>query len=534
MEFGYWNLRFVWNLFLGDWLFQKGGAMSTWQVIKQLFKGTNFTWRKFFVVMLILVATGAGFYYWKIQNKTEAAYKIASTVPTNYIENVNLNIDVTPAGKVTLENDDYSNTLKIFRDYDEIRLLVFDKPGVFISNFVVTLTLPQDVTKDQIEQTVFAVHGVGSYDAYLASPRVLVYTAQNISSEASYTIVAHFPKTVLRAPFSKQMDYVFSQISTRAYIGFAIILPLITMIIMFMMIIRRRQDQIFYLSNKITNHPPGNTPPAVVGVLTDGQVGPREIAATLIDLANRGYIYITCHKNGTYSFGKRKSLNLEQLPELPEYVRILLSKIFEPNKYMSTGEDVDMRIGRHVFSRKIAQVYLNIYNETMHLGFFVKNPAGVHLRWRYTGIFFFFLGLLGFLHTAFFAPDPKFPLFLWVGEFIASIVIVWLSGLMPIRSVTGTSALRQWLQFRHYLKMAEPAAGTSGLMDEYRIMLPYAIVFGVETEWTRRFMEETFIKPNWFESDDIVVTLDVFASILFPIIAYVGGSLDKSHEPTVE
>lgn len=508
--------------------------MSTWEVVKKLLSGSNFSWRKIFAVILIVVAVLAGYYYWKGQKKTEAAYQIAQVTESNYIPNVKLNIDVSSNGKISLEGKDYSNSLKVFRDYYEIRLLVLDKPGVFISNFKVNLNLPQDVTKEQIEQTVLAVHGIGSYKAYLASPRVLAFTANNVSSEASYTIVAQFPKTVLKAPFFKQLDYIFSQVSTKVYIGFAIVLPLITLIIMIFMIVRRRQDQIFYLSDKIINRPPSNISPAIIGVLADGQVGPREIAATLIDLANRGYIYITCHKKGNYSFGKRKSLNLEQLPELAEYERILLSKIFEPNKYKSTGEDVDMRIGRHVFSRKIAQVYLNIYNETTRVGYFVKNPAGVHLRWRFAGIFLFFLGLMGFLYTAFFAPDPKFTLFLWVGEFITSAVIIWLSGLMPIRSVTGTSTLRQWLQFRQYLKMNRLASGTSGLMDEYRQMLPYAIVFGVETEWTRRFMKETFIKPDWFDTEDMVVTLDVFASTLFPIIAYVGGSLDKSHEPTVE
>lgn len=508
--------------------------MSTWAVVKKLLSGSNLTWRKIFVAVLIVAAVLAGYYYWKNQKNTEAAYKITQATPSSFVNDVKLNIDVSANGKIILEGQDYSSSLKVLRDFYEIRLLVLDKPGVFISNFTVNLNLPQDVTKSQIEQTIVAVHGVGSHNAYLASPRVLTYIAQNVSSEASFTLVAHFPKTVLKAPFLKQLDYILSQISTKVYIGFAIVLPLVTFIIMIFMIVRRRQDQIFYLSNKIINRPPNNSPPAVVGVLADGQVGPREIAATLIDLANRGYIYITSHANGTYSFGKRKSLNLEQLPELAEYERILLSKIFQPNKYMSTGDEVDMRIGQHVFSRKIAQVYLNIYNETTRLGYFIKNPAGVHLRWRFTGIFLFFLGLLGFLHTAFFAPDPKFPLFLWLGEFIASAIIIWLSGLMPIRSVTGTSTLRQWLQFRSYLKMNRAAVGASGLMDEYRQMLPYAIVFGVETEWTRRFMKETFIRPNWFDTEDMVVTLDVFANTLFPIISYVGGSLDKSHEPTVE
>lgn len=484
--------------------------------------------------LLVVTVAGTSYYAWHHQDKVEAAYKIAQVNQSSFVDSVKLNINVSPNGKITIEGKDYSNTLKIFPDYYEIRLLLLDQPGVFISNFEADLILPKDVPQQDVQQIVYAIHGIGSNSYYVRDSRTLVYTAQNVSSESSYTVVARFPKSVLNAPLSERVQYVFSQISAKSYIIFAIVLPLITFIVLIFMVIRRRQDQIFYYSKKIIAGPPNNASPAIVGVLTDGKVGPREIAATLIDLANRGYIFITCHAGKTYSFGKRKTLQLESLPELREYERILLSKIFEPDQYKSTGEDVDIRIGRHIFSRKIAQVYLDIYNECTKQGYFINNPLVVHLRWRYAGIASLFLGFAGFLYTAFYAPDPKFTLFLWVGEIIAAFVIVWLSGLMPVRSVTGASALRQWLQFKHFLSMNRLAEGTSGLMDRYCQMLPYAIVFGVETEWTRRYLKETFSKPDWFDTEDMVVTLDVFASALFPIIAYVGGSLDKSHEPTVE
>jgi hypothetical protein len=314
----------------------------------------------------------------------------------------------------------------------------------------------------------------------------------------------------------------------------ATLLPIITLIILFSMVIRRRQDQIFYTSRKVINRLPNQTSPAVIGALMDGKVGSREIAATIIDLASRGYLFINRHNDGTFSFGKRKSLNLESLPELHEFERILLSKIFEPNQYKSTGEDVQMRIGRHIFSKKIAQVYLNIYNEAIKLGYFAQNPVKVHLRWRYAGIGLFFLGLAGFLHAAIFILDSKFILLLWVGAMIASTVIIWLSGLMPVRSVTGTTVLRQWLQLKQYLKMSRRIDGGASIMDQFNTMLPYAIVFGVEVEWTKRFLEENFTKPEWYESEEAVVTLEAFVGGLFPIINYVGDSLDKSHEPTVE
>ena len=507
--------------------------MSTWEVIRRLLGSTTIYWRKFFVFMLFAVTLGGG-YLWYSHNFVDASFDLPGVAQGDFLDQRKVDIYLTENGRIIAENQNLSKSLKILPNSYEVSILALDSPGAFISEFQAVIHLPADVAQNQIEQRVYAVHGVGSHGEYMQDARTLVYTATNIEPIASYTIVAQLPKNILTPPLGKRLLFTLSQLSVKAYLIIAILLPVITIIILTIMVIRRRQDQIFYSSDKIVNRPPNDTPPAVVGALNDGRVGAREIAATLIDLACRGFILINKHNDGTFSFGKRKSLNVEFLPELREFERILLSKIFEPEHYKSTGADVDMRIGRHIFSKKIAQVYLNIYNEAIKLGYFTKNPITVHLRWRFTGIGLFFLGLLGFFNTAFFSDESPFFLLLWVSAMGAASAMIWLSGLMPARSVTGTTNLRQWLQFKQYLKLSRQIEGGAVLEDQFNKMLPYAIVFGVEAEWARRYLNERFTKPDWYESEEIVVTLEAFVGGLFPIISYVGHGLDKSHEPTVE
>lgn len=508
--------------------------MSTWEVINRLISGTTVYWRKFFIFVIFVSALGGGYYFWQNQNKVEASFDLPNTVEGGYLAQQSVDVVVTSNGQVLSEKKNLSKSLKILPNSYEISILAIDRPLVYISEFQVVVHLPKDVTKKEIEQRVYAVHGIGSHGEYMQDARTLVYTATDIGQDASYTIVAQLPKSILTPPPSKQILFNLSQFSAKSYLIAAVLLPIVTIIILIFMIIRRRRDQIFYTSTKMINQLPNNSPPAVVGALMDGRVGAREIAATLIDLANRGYLLINKHNDGTFSFGKCKSLNLETLPELREFERILLSKIFQPDQYKSTGEDVQMRIGRHIFSKKIAQVYLNIYNEAIKLGYFAKNPVTVHLRWRYSGIGLFFLGLIGFLYSAIFVADSKFILLLWVSTMVAASVIIWLSGLMPVRSVTGTATLRQWLQLKQYLKFSRQIEGGATIDGQFSKMLPFAIVFGVEAEWTKRFLKETFAKPDWYEADDVVITLEAFVGGLFPIINYVGQGLDKSHEPTVE
>jgi hypothetical protein len=280
--------------------------------------------------------------------------------------------------------------------------------------------------------------------------------------------------------------------------------------------------------------PPEKISPAITGVLIDGAVGSREIAATLIDLAERGYIYIVNKGNGQFSFGIRRSGDLATLPGLSDFERELLAKIFLPKTYKSTVADVEMRIGRHIFSRKIAQFYLAVYNEATRLGFFVKNPAKVHLAWKYTGVGLFFLCFLGFIIGALMCADPKFSLLFCVGGMIASSVIIKFSSFMPARTNIGDGQLQEWLEFREYLTDKKPATGIETLQGKFEEYLPYAIVLGAEVDWAKRFTKERFSPPDWYDSPERVVTLESFAQQLFPLIGYVAENLARSHEPTVE
>ena len=508
--------------------------MTTWQLTKKLLGGSGFYWRPFLAWTMMFIAIGAGYSLWQGQSQSQASTLFSNSDNNGYIDQVNLDVVVKPNGQVLANGKDVSQTLKVLPGYDEISIVAINKPNEPIGNFTAQIHLPQAVDPSQLKTIMYAVHGVDSYSSQVVDGQTLLYTAQNIAMGATVTVVADFPQNAVTLPIAKQLYFNLSQVSVKYYLIIAFCLPIITLLIMFFMVIRRRQDRFFYLSSKIINRPPNATAPAVVGALLDGHVGSREIAATLIDLACRGYLFITHHADNSFSFGKRKTLALEKLPELHEYERILLTKIFEPEQYKSTNRDVEARVGRHIFSRKIAEVYLNIYNEATNLGYFAKNPVKVHLWWRYTGVMAFFLGIAGFFYTAFYAPDPKYVLFFWVGQMAAAIVIIVLSGMMPARSVTGTANLRQWLQFRQYLNLNRDIEGGSGLVDLFTRYLPYALVLGIEADWTKRFRDQTFAKPDWYESDEPALSIEYFAGQLFPLVGYIGDILDRSHEPTVE
>lgn len=506
--------------------------MNNFALIKALFHGMDFYWKKFLTLSLFLVVIFGGYQAWRNSSVTHASVDFSGSQQYQSIDQKNISIKILPNATVLVDGKNQSSTFKIYDNYDEVRIILFENPGVFIQGVTATVSLPKEVSIDQINQITYAVHGVGSYRNYVEDGKTLVYEASDVTPMSTLTIVAQFPKNTVNPSIFKKFTYYLTSVPAKSYLILALVLPLIVLVIMLFMLIKRRKDQIISLNAEAFDKMPAAVSPAVVGVLIDGQITSREVAATLIDLANRGYIFIT-RKGNNFTFGKRKSMELEDMPGLKPFEVTLLSKIFTAANYRSTREDVEMRVGHHIFSRKMARVFLDIYDEATAANYFISNPASVHRRWRYTGIVLLFLSILGFIQSAFYAPNPKFTLLIWVGSMAAAAVIIKMSGLMPARSKEGSRALKPWMAFRKYLKAKEQIQDPQA-SSIFSKNLPYAIVFGVEDAWAKRFMEENFTKPDWYESAEQITTLEEFIGGLYPLISFVGDILVKSHDPIVE
>lgn len=507
--------------------------MKTKEVLKELWRGRSFYPKKaiFFVVVFavgILIFGG-----WKIFGHPMAAVEFSDVPTAPYVNHKVMNVEVAQNGTVTIDGKKKNQALRFYEKYDELRILVFDSTGEYISVFRGVVHLPSSVTSDEVRQIVYAVHGVGSTQLYMSDPQTLVYEATEISPSATLTIVADLPKGLVQPNFWQRLSFSVTNLPVKIWLYIAIVLPTAALGLMLFMIIKRRRSQMIPIRGQLGG-PPENVAPALPGVLIDGVVGAREIAATLIDLARRGFIYIINKGNGQFSFGIRRGGDFAKIPGLSDYERELLAKIFLPRQIKSSVADVEMRIGRHIFSRKIAKFYLDVYNDATKRGYFVQNPARVHLAWKYTGISLFFLSFVGFMLGAIFSADPKYGLFFWVGGMIAASVIIRLSPFMPARTARGNEELQEWLEFREYLTDKKPAHGVQALQGKFEEYLPYSIVLGAEVDWAKRFGQERFQSPEWYTSREAVVTLDSFAKELFPLIGYVAENLARAHEPTVE
>lgn len=243
-------------------------------------------------------------------------------------------------------------------------------------------------------------------------------------------------------------------------------------------------------------HPPSDVRPGEIGTLADEKADPRDVTATLIDLAVRGYLRIEeVEPPNRWGRGGDWVLRFTGGPDtgLAPYERELLDSLFRTELTPSLS---DLKT---TFASSMARVQQKLYDEVIHQGWYLTSPHRVRTRWIAAGIAIGVVGfgLLGALSTTG-----------W-GLLGASVVVVGVLALAlarraPARTATGTAVLAQTLGFKKYLETAEAhQIRFEEGEDIFSRYLPYAIVFGVAERWAGIFEQLAregyrIAEPAWY------------------------------------
>ncbi len=440
--------------------------------------------------------------------------------------NISQKIEMAKNGDIVVDGKISKNKIDLLKDYDELRLLVLEKPGKYINSLEVTLSLP-DAIASQIEAEVITQHGVGSSQYRISGDNVITYEASNIAATGEVTIVTKIPKGVIEPPFIRTVVKFINDIKHSFWLLTAIVIPGLTLFCLLAILVFQYKRQRIDIPEKEIDAPPMAIPPAVVGALFKQKVGAREIAASLIDLAKRGDIYIVDRERG-FVFGKGK---FDQ--RLLGFEKILLSKIFS-SAISSDRKDIEQRINQHLYSKKMSLLTVGIYLLATRLGYFKANPFKMHFKYRMFGVLLFLASFAGFVLSLYIFKDPPYAVFFWIGAMIASLIISFTANNMPIRTPIGQEVLSNWLAFKKYLSNPMPIQYDEANPELFQKYLPYAVVLECEAAWAKRFSEHNFIIPDWFVTDKGGLGLDDFCLTLYPIVSYVGKSFAAIREPGFE
>lgn len=458
-------------------------------------------------------------------------------VPNSNISANNFAVDIElKADGTTLINGQKSQKLvQIGEDKDLFRYIAASEEGFFIDAIEVRLHLPKAVKKEEIRPYYYAVHGVSGANVFQLDEKTLVYQANDLAPAATFTAVADLPQGVIEFPFLSRFSYSLANMDAYNWLAVSFLPFLLTLLYLFILYWRGVREWRLPKVKEVLESPPDQLSPAEVAVLVEGKISNRAISAIILDLAQRNYLNIA-KKEEDFVFVKKRGLELRSLLEskdLRNYEKILLDKIFSQQYAKTSKADILFRVSHHVFSRKIAQVYVDIYETINSRGYFSKDPAKMHLNYRSFGLMMFFIAFMGLMAGLFLSIEPKFFLVFWLMMLFTAMLIIKMSNFITFKNQAGQQAVLKWLAFKNYLTSQEPINVTVGKSELLQKYLPYAVALGCEVEWSKRFTFDSFVAPEWYISMEPVYSLHDLTQGLFPIIGYVSKLLVESREPII-
>ncbi len=241
--------------------------------------------------------------------------------------------------------------------------------------------------------------------------------------------------------------------------------------------------------------PPTPLAPGVAGTLIDEQVEMREIVATLVDLARRKVISITeVQEEGFLRMGRdfiyrRERDDVQLLP----YEQKLLDALF--------GRKDEVRLSdlKNKFYTKVEGIKSAIYEETVRQGFFPANPNSVRNQFGCLGAGAIILAFaVGIVLTGVVSDLTPFGPAPGVGLAITAFALIAFARYMPRKTDRGAEEAARWRAFSTYLRNIDKYADLEAQKEIWDRYLPYAIAFGVEQEYMRRFEAIDAPAPGWY------------------------------------
>lgn len=238
--------------------------------------------------------------------------------------------------------------------------------------------------------------------------------------------------------------------------------------------------------------PPDSTPPAIVGVLIDERAQQRDIVSTFTDWGQRGIIAI--HE----PTGNVPTLELKAAPaDLSVFEKQLLEIIFPSG----VGQIVPFATARGALNTHEHALERTLYQEVEQRGLFRKSPEAIRNRWQVIAIVITSISIVGgILGSQFISWWILLPALTVTA---LSIVLRLTARTMPQRSAAGAEANAKWRAFERYLRDLETYDSLDTAKANYERYLPYAIAFGIESQWIERFNSAGYAPiPTWYDNTD--------------------------------
>jgi uncharacterized membrane protein len=251
--------------------------------------------------------------------------------------------------------------------------------------------------------------------------------------------------------------------------------------------------------------PPDNMRPAQLGLILDETADTKDVTATIVDLAVRGYLVIKQVKNGQHDW------ELVQVKDRADGLLPYEATIFY-GLFDGKVKQTRLSVLKGTFRFTLGQAEKMLYEDSVRLRWFTRNPQSTRVLWVFLGMLVALVGLGVALGLGALAGWGL----LGVAVILVGSLIIATNSWMPRRTALGTDLFRRTLGFRLYMNAAEKDrqafAEKAELFTQY---LPYAIVFGCVHRWAKAFegIDTSAAVSTWYQGQNAFTPV-LFASSL--------------------
>jgi uncharacterized membrane protein len=389
------------------------------------------------------------------------------------------------------------DAMRFFADHDELYWNVTgDEWQNAIDLVTARIELPEGVTGLRaIAYT--GVFGSHAQDAQVevGSNYVQIRSTRRLGYRQGLTAVVGFDKGFVQPPSAGEQFTRFLRSNLPLFI------PVIAFFVMLWLWWTRGRDP---ARNAISvqYEPPDKLTPGECGTLVDNEAAMRDITATLVDLAVKGYMTIEqideSHLLGL-THSKEYIFHLKKPPgewdSARPHEQEMLSALFD------AGATTDVKLSdlQNHFYKCLPMIRDRIFSALMSDGYYLHRPDTVKQGYMGVGI------LIGFLMTAgtrFLSAITGIASGTWVITGLATGAVIAIFGwFMSARTITGARALEKVLGFEEFLGRVEKdqierLQKTPELFEKF---LPYAMALQVEKKWVQAFSGIAVQPPQWYQ-----------------------------------
>jgi uncharacterized membrane protein YgcG len=324
---------------------------------------------------------------------------------------------------------------------------------------------------------------------------VEVQTAGALGFHGGITVVAGFDKGFVHPPGAGEKIVLFLRSN------WPLSIPFIVFAVMFYLYWTRGRDP-EHGSVTVQYDPPDNLSPGECGTLVDNEAGMRDITATLVDLAVKGYLTIE-QKDESHMLGLTHSKGYIFHMKKPAaewggarpHEQSMLVALFEAG----ATPDVTLASLQNRFYTSLPTIRDAIFDALMKDGYYLHRPDTVRQAYIGTGIVSAVLMIAG---ETWLSSVTGIAQLTWaIAGVLSGIIICVFGWFMPARTISGWRTLEKVLGFEQFLGRVEKdqiarLEKTPELFEKY---LPYAMALHVEKKWVQAFSGIALQPPQWYQ-----------------------------------